>query len=387
MAKRDKPDQTTTFDSGAYTRMAEEIARKGERVGDRGRQEFRQTGQLHELVQVFGKSRVSRNSFENLPDGRVKLTRGPSNPVAYVYDGTGSMGGNVAVAFNSVGRQNAMLTAGLPRYFFQIASGVVQDVADTHPVFQLSQFEADHRIAEQLNLLIPDMGGGDATEDYDLALWWMSQQVETDLYQHYGLKGHLQLVADEIGRSIVQPSQVRQHLGFEIQSQLTTSAVCRALLSKWHAFYLNVGSDGRQPARRVTSWWTERLGNGRVIEITDVNLLAEAQAGLIYALETAQPTERGLAEFLAAGGQNRHASRGDVSQVWRWLLAAQQHFGAQTRLPGHSQLPIAGQDFAHYRDPWPEGHVRFGENPSQQHTQPNADEPDSAEAGIDWNAF
>ena len=382
---------TTTFDSRIYEASVADMRARRERVHDLGEQVLRETGQIHPNVDIRGKMRVSHNAMvpNDTGDGTSVLANGIAWPLVSFFDGTCSMGGNVAKAHAAAGAIDAMLSrirdAGANT---QLAAGVVQDVVDHYPVVQMTQYESDNRRVEQLRLLLPAMGGGDAIEDYDLALAYMMLGLDLDIWQ-YGLKGYAFIVADEIGRGIVRPRDVQQHLGHVLQSQMTTQAICQKLLSKLHLFYLQVGNASR---RDVSQWWNGNLGRGRTIQVPNPNLLAEAQAGLVYVTEVLEPTQEGLREFLLAEGANKRISQQDTSKIWQWLQQAVDHFSAQAQLiRTNGPLPRPGDVFRHYRDAWPIGHPREHENNPVLETTDQAEGTNAAPkptgSSIDWEKF
>jgi|GEM_PF-1961926 len=380
------------FSPDRYEETVREMAARREKVADKGERVYRETGQLDPLVNIFGATRVSRNAL--LPEGdKFRLVHGPKLPILLATDGTGSMGENVEKAFYAMKSMNAMLQGVRDRYQTDHSFAVMQDVGDSHPVFQMAQFESDERMAEHVRLLIPDHNGGDATEDYDIGLCFVRNWVETDIVR-YGLKGYFSIVADQIGRGEVYPDDVKRHLGHEIQAAISTRALCRELLKSWHLFYCRVAGNDIY-SDRTARWWTERLGPGRVIMVPNPDLLAEVQAGLVYVTETANPTQSGLTEFLLAGGSNSRISQRDTREVWSWLAVAEQHFGAQAKLPGFIDIPKPGDLFSHYRHAWPIDHPRASENvtpgetPTLTPTSKTADKPKKGKeaikaGGIDW---
>jgi hypothetical protein len=366
-----------------------------ERVHDLGEQVLRETGTLHPDVDIRGgKIRQSHNALipSESGDGTVVLVNGPAWPLLSMFDGTASMGENVGRAHTAAGAVDAMLgnIRGLG-FNTQLAAGVVQDVGDHYPVVQMTQYESDNRRAEQLRLLLPANAGGDAPEDYDLALAHLMLGLDLDIWR-YGLRGYAFIVGDQLGRGFVTPSDVRHHLGHTIQSQMTTEAICKALRPKLHLFFLQVDSRGPGGYNSISHWWLEKLGLGRVI-ITPHQFLAEVQAGLAYVTETLRPTQDGLSRFLQVEGANTTLSQRNIHEIWQCLQAAQEHFGSQARLTGYNDLPKPGDVFVHYRDPWPIGHPRFSENPSQGGSpslpNPVTDAPtdESTGGGIDWGRF
>lgn len=352
-----KSGDTSTFNTERYTRSVSEMKERGEGVHDKGREVFRRTKRMDPLVDVKGKLRLSHNSFKKSDDGKAILVNGIALPIFSSFDGTGSMGEMAGIAHGAIGEIMAMLGGIRGRYNPQLSSSVVQDVVDTHPVFQMAQFETDERVAEQIRLLIPDHGGADSTEDYQLSLAYLMLAVDTDIYNFYGLKGYAFIVGDEIGREKVTASDVKEYLGHKLQKDMTTKAVAKEVLKKWHLFYIVVGNE-----RGTGSWWTDKLGKGRVVYCLDPHKLAEVQAALVYVTETDQPTEEGLFEFLKAGGGNKKATKALAKEVWSWIVEAGVEFGAQTKLAGYNDIPLPGAVFEHYRHQWPVGHAKFAEN-------------------------
>ena len=350
-----RTSDTATFDAKAYRDSTERMRAKGERVHDAGEQVFRSTGKLDPNVDIVGKTRVSRNSMVRQGTKYV-LKNGIALPIMSGFDGTGSMGENVEKAYYAIPKIEGMLKPLRTSYNTQVASAVWQDVQDHHPVVQMSQFESDERIAEQIRLLVPDKDGGDAIEDYDLGLAYLWLATQTDLYDFYGLKGYVFIVADMYGRGRVTKRGIKQYLGHDMQEdEVTTRKICQALLEKWHVYYFQVGGGGSETKR----WWAEKLGAGRVIDVPDSDYLAQVQAGAIYVTETERPTQAGLSKFLLSEESNDRRTAGNV---WEWLQAAEQNFGAQTQLEGYADIPKPGDEFEHFRHAWPLKHARFAEN-------------------------
>lgn len=383
---------TSTFNTKAFAETVETMRSRREKVHDTGERVYRETGKLDPNVDIHGKWRISHNSLVRDGD-RFILKNGIALPIFSGFDGTGSMGKNVAKAFEAIPVLDTMLSGIRDRYNTQIASAVVQDVIDEHPVFQMTQFESDNRIPEQIRLLVPDHGGGDETEDYDLCPAYLWLATQTDIVNFYGLRGYTMIVGDQIGRSKVTAENVKEHLGHTLQTAfMSTKAICQTLLSKWHMFYVHVGSGGGGSRDFATEWWIDKLGQGRVVIVPDPDLLAEVQAGLIYATETLTPTESDMIEFLLAGGTNKRISKKNAGEVWRWIKEAGIPFGAQAKLAGYNDIPKPGDVFAHFRHAWPEGHPRAGENitPSESGESESAMLPDptrKSSGPIDWSKF
>jgi hypothetical protein len=302
--------------------------------------------------------------------GKFVLTAGISLPVLSIFDTTGSTSHWLEDFFHTAERQYTLLDGVRTRYNPQLATGAVCDTNNTEeqdiPVVQCSQFESNNESANQVRLLWPaSMGNNSSTEDYQHALYY-GTLVSADIWEFYHLKGYLTLALDEIGREPVSASDIRKFLG---QSgdfpTLDVTQICQKLLEHWHLFILQVptGGYGGGLLRETTSWWSDRAGPGRVIKVEEPRLLADVRAALIYATEAAKPTFNGFTQFMKAGHDVK-LDAADLNLVWRIIQPAGEHFSAQAKLPGYDEIPLPGSIFTHYRNPWPDGHPREGENPS-----------------------
>lgn len=359
-----KINDVRRFDPVSFRSTVDTMKARGEDVHATGRRHLQETGELHPYVDVK-QNRGSHNAMIPNDKGGFSLINGIAMPILSMFDGTGSTAHWLSDFFHAAERQYKLLEGARPRYNTQLASAVVQDVCDRTPVVQLSQFESDERSAEQVRLLQPDGGGGDATEDYDLGLA-AGLFIYADLCTFYGLKGYFTITADEKGRGFVTSEDTQKYLGQSLDQlqggkRLDTAEICRRLTDNWHVFMFQVPS-GRSMLPHTTSWWTDVLGPGRVIQVPEPRLLAEARAGLVYVTEAAQPNKAGLTEFLQTGDQSINAT--DLDEVWQMLQAAKDHFGAQSKLPGYHEIPQPGDVFEHFRHAWPIGHPRQSENTS-----------------------
>lgn len=357
---------TGYFSADVHHETVSAMKSRGERVHDKAEEVYQQTGQLDPNVAVKYSIRESRNAFTRNADGKTcTLSCGIKLPIITCTDGTASMGENVAKAFESMEELFGMLNQLKGRYHVDLSEAVVQDVGDRHDVFQMAQFESDNRAAEHVRLLYPDKNGLDWPEDYDLGLCYVDQAVRTDIVQ-YGLKGYFFIIADAIGRDFVTPELAWEKFGLKIQGNQSTRSICQSLLKKWHVYFIQVKNDST-----CHDWWSERLGRNRIVSIPrpSGHLLAQIEAGLIYVTENSQPSLEGLKKFLSFGSQETE----DVRVVWEYLQSVRDHFGDQARLSGYKNIPNPGDIFAHYRDPWPIGHPRANENPSQSESSPSVE--------------
>lgn len=384
-----KTTDTATFNTEKFEKARDEMKAKREDVHKVGRETYAKTGHMDPLVDVAGRLRLSHNAFRK--DGeKFILASGIALPVWSGFDGTGSMDYLAGLAHDAQGEMHAMLRPIADTYQPQLSASVLQDVVDPerggHPVFQQTQYEPDERIAKQIRMLVPDGGGGDEIEDYQLGVAYLAFWNDFDIATFYGLKGYGFIVADEIGRESVATEDVKRHLGHTLQSTMSTKAVAKLLAKKMHMFYIHLrlgNSHEHSPA-----WWQDKFGAGHVVVVNEPKLIAEVQAGLIYVYETPKPTADGLYEFLRAGGGNKRISKSSAAEIWSWYTRAGVEFGAQTKLPGYSQIPAKGSIFQNLRHQWPEGHPKFAENyVAETVTVENIETTSVKSDRPDWNRF
>lgn len=122
-----------------------------------------------------------------------------STPIIFAVDDTGSLGELAAVIAKEVFKEmmeelysKSIVTD--PQIMFM---AVGDAFTDNYPL-QVSQFESDIRIAEQLtNLYLEGNGGGNGGESYLLAWYFAARKTKIDSFSKRGKKGFLFTIGDE----------------------------------------------------------------------------------------------------------------------------------------------------------------------------------------------
>ena len=134
----------------------------------------------------FIEVRESRDS-EDHPD---------STPIIIGLDVTGSMGYLAAqIAKEGLHETMMKLFSTKPVRDPQIMFSAVGDVVDSAPL-QVTQFESDIRIAQQLLDLWLEGAGGDGPEDYPLLWYFAAKHTSVDRFEKHGKKGYLFTIGD-----------------------------------------------------------------------------------------------------------------------------------------------------------------------------------------------
>lgn len=226
------------------------------------------------------KMRESRDSVENPM----------SNAIIVGLDVTGSMG----MIADNIARE------GLGKLFTKILDE--KPVTDPHLMFmgigdanwdqaplQVSQFEADARIIEQLTgMWIEHGGGGNLFESYNLPWYFAALHTAIDCFEKRGRKGYLFTVGDEQAPGNLTKDQIKRFIGDDVQTDPDNAKLLRAVQERYHVFHIMIaeGSHARGHEDAVRSSWTSFLGQN-AIWLKDYRALADTIVAAIAATEGA----------------------------------------------------------------------------------------------------
>src|SRR5258708_233020 len=223
---------------------------------------------IHASLNPLGvKVRESRDSVDN-PN---------STPLIVALDVTGSMNvladviarEGLGILFNSVLERKPITD---PHVMFM----AVGDANFDHFPLQVSQFEADNRIVEQLTqIFIEHGGGGNEFESYNLPWYFAAFHTVHDSIEKRGRRGYLFTVGDENAPRDLTRDQIRQFIRAELQSELGTRQMLEMAQRAYNVFHIIIeeGSHARASLGKVQDTWRNLLGQN-VISLADHKLLA-----------------------------------------------------------------------------------------------------------------
>lgn len=154
--------------------------------------------------------------------------------------------------------------------------GIGDVLHDTVPL-QISQFEADIRLIEQLtDMWIHHGGGGNAHESYDLPWYFAGMHTSIDCFEKRGRRGFLFTIGDERAPQVSTVAQLKTFLGDDVQSDMTAEASLELAKRMYHVFHLKVreSGTGRSDRHAVDETWDGLLGQ-HALELTDHTKLSE----------------------------------------------------------------------------------------------------------------
>lgn len=180
-------------------------------------------------------------------------------PVCLCLDLTGSMG---QAAVEIAKKLNVIMTSLYDKVKdveFMIM-GIGDLYCDIGPI-QISQFESDVRIAEQLDKLWFEFGGGgNFWESYTVAWYMGSRHCKLDCWNR-GKKGIIITIGDERLNPILQHEKLSALTGDTLQADIVTKDLYNEVTEKYNVYHIHVDHDNRVwDKENIDKSW-EILGN------------------------------------------------------------------------------------------------------------------------------
>lgn len=193
-------------------------------------------------------------------------------PVILALDVTGSMGkSSVEVAK----KLNVVMTDLYKKVkdveFMIMAIGDLE--YDCYPI-QASQFESDIRIAEQLDkVYFEGGGGGNAYESYTAAWYFGARHTKLDCWNR-GKKGLIITIGDELINPYLLKNELENTTGDSLQDDIGTKSLLEEVLPKYELYHLNVKDTYAGSDQHNVESFAEFIGVDHVRNVS-VNNIAE----------------------------------------------------------------------------------------------------------------
>lgn len=152
------------------------------------------------------------------------------------------------------------------------------EMGDKAPL-QVTQFEADVRIQQQLERIwLEGGGGGNRYEGYALPWYFAARHTSIDCFEKRGEKGFLFTVGDEDPTPRLRHRDIERVLGYapSPSDDLSAEALLEEVSRKWEVFHVIV-AEGRHARRypdSVRSKWQALLGQ-RALWLADYRRMPE----------------------------------------------------------------------------------------------------------------
>lgn len=193
----------------------------------------------------------------------------------------------------------------------QIMFGAIGDATCDRAPLQVGQFESDNRMDDDLGrILLEGGGGGQMTESYELAMYFMARHTSIDCFEKRGRRGYLFLIGDEMPYPVVKPAEVASVLGSSLAEPLRVPSLAAELRRMWDVYYILPAGSSYVGDASVLGAWRDLLGQN-VIELDDLDAVCET-IGLTVGLgEDAIDLAAGLDDLRDVGS----AAAGTVSKA------------------------------------------------------------------------
>lgn len=160
---------------------------------------------------------------------------------------------------------------------------------------QVTQFEADIRVAEQAReLWLEGGGGGNRGESYLAPHYFAATKVSADAIEKRGKKGYIITIGDEPVLDGISASEIKKFMGIDAERNLSGREIIEMASRNWEIFHIVLTNEGfcrnARGIDEVMKSWQNILPE-RVIKLDDINALAETVVSLIQVTEGANAAD------------------------------------------------------------------------------------------------
>ena len=205
-----------------------------------------------------------------------------STPVIIGFDVTASMGYLAKeLALNSMNKIITNLYKEKPISNPHILCAAIGDSrADKYPL-QVTQFEADIRIIEQLiDLYLEGGGGGNGGESYNLLWYFAAKHTKADCFEKRSQKGYLFTIGDDASLGNLSPAEIKRIFNDDVPYVLSDEELLRKAGKNYNVFHIVIENEQADEEKIFRKWQELMPGRVTVINKKDISFLAD----LIYAI-------------------------------------------------------------------------------------------------------
>jgi len=193
----------------------------------------------------------------------------------------------------------------------QIMFGAIGDATCDRVPLQVGQFESDNRMDDQLgHIVLEGGGGGQQTESYELALYFMARHTSIDCYDKRGRRGYLFIIGDEMPYGRVKSAEIRKVIGDRGAEDVPLRQIVAEAQRMYDVYYLLPAGSSYAGNSRMLDFWRDLLGQN-AIEIDDLDAVCETIALTVGLGEDAVDLDAGLRDLDEVGS----AAAGTVSKA------------------------------------------------------------------------
>lgn len=254
---------------------------------------------------------------ERVRESRDSDEHPAATSIAVMFDVTGSMGGIPVVLQQKLPELLGLLLRKAYVPDPQILFGAVGDATCDRVPLQVGQFESDNRMDAHLaNLVLEGGGGGQDTESYELAMYFLARHTTIDSWERRRKKGYAFFIGDECAYGKVKRAEVARLIGDQLTADIPVKQIVAELRRRYHVFYILPQGAAHGGERKMLDFWRNLLGQN-VLELADPKAVCETIALAIGLSEGVIDVDAGAADLadLSAPDAAVRAARSAVSHL------------------------------------------------------------------------
>ena len=264
----------TTKAYASYTTSTRGVTLDSFTTADYSAQEVYKSRKLSDVLNPKNITRLCRDSEEH-----------PYTlPVILALDVTGSMGGASVKVAQKLNEIMTTLYADDTIRDIEFCIMGIGDLAYDWAPIQMSQFESDVRIAEQLDQIYFEAGGGGNHYESYSAAWYMgARHCDLDCWKR-GKKGIIITMGDELPNPYLPSGKLNQHTGDKTQADVESAILLQEAKEKFDIFHIAV--DDRETSYEhykyfhIDEEWQKMLGEDHYF-VANLNQLANTIVNII----------------------------------------------------------------------------------------------------------
>jgi len=245
----------------------------------------------------------SLDPYDVIRESRDCAEHPESLAIAVLFDVTGSMGAVPRQLQKKLPKLLRLIKDGGYAEHPQIMFGAIGDATCDRAPLQVGQFESDNRMDTDLErILLEGGGGGQKTESYELAMYFMARHTATDCWERRHKRGYLFIVGDEMPYPAVQPREVSAWIADELPQPLPIHNLIAQLTRRWDTYYILPAGAAHAGDGQVLATWRRLLGQN-VLELADLEAVCETIALTIGLGEETIDLADGLDDLTDVGSE------------------------------------------------------------------------------------
>jgi hypothetical protein len=276
--------------------------------------------------------------------------------IAVLFDVTGSMGSVPRTLQKKLPKLLGLVKDSGYAADPQIMFGAIGDATCDRAPLQVGQFESDNRMDGDLaHILLEGGGGGQKTESYELAMFFMARHTAADCFEKRGRRGYLFIIGDEMPYPAVKPREAKAWIGDELPQPVAIRNLVAQLTRRWDTYFIL--PEGAAYARdgQVLSSWRSLLGQN-VIELADLDAVCETIALTVGLGEETIDLDEGLDDLADVGSAAGPTVRRALAAIGAYQEATMRHRRRALR-PGPVPRALPASASAGSRRDFPAGSV------------------------------